>query len=223
MTDSAQQRHNMVESQIRPSDITDRRILRGMALLPRERFVPEPLAALAYMDDAVALSMSAPHAPGPLRRMMPPRTLARLIQLARIEPTDVVLDVGTGRGYGAALLSMMAKTVIALEVDVELAAAAQLVLADYPNVTFATGPLAEGHAKGGSYDVIVLEGAVGDQLSVLLSQLKTGGRMVGISTEDGVGRATVWRRSGDTIGHSSAFEASVAALPGFERRSIFVF
>lgn len=221
MIDCALQRTNMVESQIRPSDVTDRRIMRAMADLPRERFVPPSLAALAYMDESISLYDAAHR--GPARRMLSPRTLAKLIQLAQVEPSDRVLDAGTGRGYGAAVLSRLAATVVALESDESLASAAKAALETEKNVTVIAGPLITTAAAQEPFDVIVLEGAVHDRPDSLLSLLKPGGRLVAVLNDGGVGRATVWLRQGDTFGQYSGFEAAITPLPGFERAAAFTF
>lgn len=223
MTDSALQRLNMVESQIRPSDITDRRILRGMQTIPREQFVPASLAQLAYMDDAIPLLDLGQRRNGPIRTMMSPRTLAKLLQIGRIEPKALVLDVGCGRGYGAALLAQIATRVVALENNPELVAAAQANLATEKNVTVIVGDLAKGCAEQAPYDVIVVEGAVSAPPAALLAQLKPGGRLVAILASGVLGQATVWQRVGDTYGHATAFEANVAILPGFESQPVFEF
>jgi protein-L-isoaspartate(D-aspartate) O-methyltransferase len=223
MIDSALQRLNMVESQIRPSDITDRRILRGMQTIPREQFVPAGLAQLAYMDDAVSLFDPAHRQIGPHRVMMSPRTLAKLLQIARIEPDSHALTVGCGRGYGAALLAQIASRVTALESNLELAAAAKTALAPKTNVTVVTGDLTLGCPEQGLYDVIVVEGAVSAAPATLLAQLKPGGRLVAIVATGAIGQATVWQRIGDTYGNTAAFEANVAILPGFEAAPAFAF
>lgn len=220
MIDCALQRTNMVESQIRPSDVTDRRILRAMAAIPRERYVPAALVPLAYMDEAIALHDAAPRAGN--RRMLSPRTLAKLVQLAQIEPGDSVLDVGAGRGYGAALLAQLAAKVTALESDETLAAAAKTAL-EGQGITLLTGPLHAGAAAQGPFDAIVLEGAVYDRPDSLIAQLKPGGRLVAVLYQGSVGQATVWRRDGDHIGQFSAFEAAITALPGFEPHPAFTF
>ncbi len=98
MVDAATQRLNMVESQVLTSDVTDRRILRAMRELPRERFVPAPMTALAYMDEAVPVTPA-----GAERRwLLAPRVLAKLLQLADIGDDNHVLDVGGATGYSAA-------------------------------------------------------------------------------------------------------------------------
>ena len=223
MIDSALQRINMVESQIRPSDITDRRILRGMQTIPREHFVPAGLAQLAYMDDAVPLFDPAHRQSGPARTMMSPRTLAKLLQIARIELGADALDVGCGRGYGSALLAQIATSVVALESHAELVAAAQAALAAVANVTVVAGDLSKGCPDRGPYDVIVMEGAVSATPTALLAQLKPGGRLVGIVLIGTIGQATVWQRVGDSFGHSAAFEANAGILPGFEAAAVFAF
>jgi protein-L-isoaspartate(D-aspartate) O-methyltransferase len=222
MIDAARQRTNMVESQVLTSDVTDRRILRAMGGLPRERFVPAELAALAYMDEAVPLTRAG--AGGARRWLLAPRVQAKLLQLAEIDETCRVLDVGTGTGYSAAVLSRVAKSVIALECDAALAAAARSNLAalSLANVKVAEGPLPEGCADEGPYDAIVLEGAILESPSQLLDQLKDGGRLVAVVTQDGPGRATIWRRLGRSLDRWTAFDAAAFPLPGFEPAPAFV-
>src|SRR5450631_997202 len=117
MIDAAEQRTNMVESQVMPSDVTDRRILQAMGSVPRERFVPPVYATLAYMDEAVPLAVAGM----PSRGLMAPRALAKLLQLANIAEKDRVLDVGAASGYSAAVLAGVARSVVALECDTALA------------------------------------------------------------------------------------------------------
>jgi protein-L-isoaspartate(D-aspartate) O-methyltransferase len=215
MIDAAQQRTSMVESQILTSDVTDRRILRAMGEVARERFVPPDLAALAYMDDAVPIT---PSAPGTVRRwLLAPRTFAKLLQLAEIGDADRVLDVGAGTGYGAAVLARFAKSVFALESDPALATAARANAAalDLTNLHVIEGDLANGWVDEGPYDVIVLEGSVPAAPVNLLDQLKDGGRLVGVIRRDGVGKAMIWRRLGRSLDQRTAFDAAATELPGF--------
>ncbi len=220
--DFATQRTNMVESQVRPSDVTDRRIIRAMRALPRERFVPEPVQTLAYSDGPVPMSAEG----GAARRLMlPARVLAKLVQAAEIDPGATVLHVGAGTGYGSAVLSQLALAVVALESAPALAAKARTELAALgcANVSVVEGPLTEGWADGGPYDAIVVEGAIEEAPDRLLDQLKDGGRLVAILGRGASGRATVWQRQGRAFGAVDVFDAAGETLPGFEQPRAFAF
>ena len=220
--DYAVPRRNMVESQVRPSDVTDRRIIRAMAEIPRELFLPEPLRALAYMDGPIALG---PGAGGAARTMLDPRTFAKLAQAARIEPAATVLAVGAATGDSSAVLAELGRQVVALEADAALADSARETFAKTgaERIEVVTGDLAEGWPVDGPYDAIVVEGAVETVPPGLLDQLKDGGRLVAILARNGAGRATVWRREGSVFGTQDVFDANGEVLPGFERAPAFVF
>lgn len=232
MTNSLIQRTNMVESQIRPSDVTDRRIMRAMQLVPRERFVPPAMASLAYMDNDVPLFEPGSGAPLPPRSLMSPRNFAKLLQLAGIEPESNVLIVGAGRGYSAAIVAELARSVVALECDAALAEHATAAFADldsaklgsakFGSVRVVVGELSSGHAAAGLYDVIVVDGAIGARPEALLAQLKLGGRLVCVMRSGSVGRATRFLHSGVHIAETVAFEASAGTLPGFDAAPAFV-
>lgn len=217
MADTTLQRKNMVESQVRPSDVTDRRITAAMLDVAREAFVPDAVKPLAYMDDAIEVA--------PSRRMMAPRTFARLLQLASIEVSDNVLDVGSAGGYSAAVLSRLSHKVIALEQDAALAASAKAALAaaGAHNVTVVTGNLAAGHAPGAAYDVIVIEGQVEVIPPALMDQLGIGGRLVAIMSDGAAPQAVLIKKSQSGIARRIGFDASAPRLPGFEKPKSFVF
>jgi len=217
MTDAAQQRTNMVETQILTSDVTDRRILQAMGSLPRERFVPAAWAALAYMDEALPLSV-------PGRSLLAPRVFAKLLQLAEIGDDNRVLDVGSGSGYSTAVLARIANSVVGLECDARLAEEAHLNLAalGLANATIIEGELPAGAGKDGPYDAIVLEGSIATQPEGLLDSLKEGGRLVAVARKDGgLGKATIWRRLGRSYDQWTGFDASAPKLPGFEPALVF--
>ncbi len=226
--DFATQRTNMVESQVRPSDITDRRIIRAMAEIPRELFVPQALRDVAYMDADVPLSTAGSVA-GVGRALIAPRIFAKLVQLAEIEADDVVLDVGAATGYSAAVLAKLARAVLALESDDRLAREARRNLADLKldNVSVVTSDLPGGHPQDGPYDAILIEGAVAEVPRALLEQLKDGGRLVAIRlsipAQGSLGKSVVWKRHDGTLGEKSAFDAAAPALPGFEKAMEFAF
>ena len=223
MIDARQQRINMVESQVRPSDVTDRRIIRAMLEVPREAFVPTAIASLAYMDDEVTVAPARDGAPA--RRLMAPRTLAKLLQLADLGPDAVVLDVGCASGYSAAVLARIVETVVALESDPELAEVAARALEQQAldNVAVVTGDLELGYPGEGPYDAIVLEGIVQTVPGHLLDQLKDGGRLVAVVEDGPIGKATVWCRIGSAFSPREAFVAGAPALPGFVKPPAFVF
>ena len=212
MTDAAQQRTNMVETQVLTSDVTDRRILQAMGALPRERFVPAAWGALAYMDEAVPLSV-------PGRMLMAPRVFAKLLQLAEIGAGDRVLDIGSGSGYSTAVLARIAKSVVGLECDARLAEEARLNLAalGLTNAAIVEGELPAGAGKDGPYDAIVIDGSIATSPETLLDSLKDGGRLVAVVRKDGgLGKATIWRRLGRSYDQWTAFDAAAPKLPGFQ-------
>ena len=220
MVDAATQRTNMVESQVLTSDVTDRRILRAMRELPRERFVPAPMTALAYMDEAVPVTPA-----GAERRwLLAPRVLAKLLQLADIGDDNHVLDVGGATGYSAAVLAGMGKSVIALECNIKLTeqARANLAALALDNASVTVGELTAGWLDKAPYDAIVLQGAAATVPEALFDQLKDGGRLVAVLIEGGLGKATIWRRLGRSVDAWGAFDAAAPVLPGFERTPVFV-
>jgi protein-L-isoaspartate(D-aspartate) O-methyltransferase len=220
MVDFAAARRMMVDGQVRTADVTDLRIQNAMLELPRERFVPEDKAALAYLDLDLAVS-----APGqPVRRLLKPMVLAKLLQAAAIAPTDRVLDVGCATGYSTVLLSRLGGSVIGLEENPALAKLAgdAVSSAGLPNVRIVTGPLARGCPAEGPFDVIVLEGSAEVVPSALFDQLRSGGRLVGMLGRGAAGKAMLYRRNGDLSGRP-VFDAAAALLPGFAKPAEFVF
>ena len=218
MVDFAAACSNMVESQIRTNKVTDPHLLDAFESTPRERFVPEPLRGIAYVDEDVAL--------GGERFVMEPMVLARLLQAARPGPGDVALDLGCGSGYATAILSRLVATVVALEVDAALAAAANQTLdeLEIDNAVVVEGQLAEGYPKQAPYNVILLNGAVSEVPLAIADQLAEGGRLVTVvSVGAGLGRATLMRRDSGVISSRILCDASVPMLPGFEAAPGFVF
>lgn len=218
MADSALQRKNMVESQVRPSDVTDRRITAAMSEIAREPFLPAGLdKTLAYMDGAIAA--------GPGRALLAPRTLARLLQLADITAKDKVLIIGAGTGYSAAIAARMSESVVALESDEAMLAVARSAVAGTgaTNVAFAAGALEAGHAAGAPYDAVVIEGAVEELPEAVLAQLADGGRLASIEAGPGIGHAIIVTKTALAVSKRVAFDAGAPLLPGFAKRKGFVF
>src|SRR3954471_9647072 len=193
MTDFAAARRTMVDGQVRIADVTDLRLLAAMLELPRERFFPDEKASLAYLDLDAPVS-----APGqPVRRLLKPMGLAKMIKAAGIPPTDHVLDVGCASGYSTALLTHLAGSVVGLEEDAALArqAADAMSWAALPNAKIVTGPLARGCPGEGPYDVILLQGAAEVAPPELSDQLKNGGRLICVLGHGPQGKAMFYRRA----------------------------
>lgn len=223
MNDFATARTTMVDCQIRPSDITDHRLLQAFSSVPRDEFVPARARDFAYIDEDIVIEASAGSSSS--RYLMAPRALAKLIDLANVGEQDIVLDVGCGSGYSSAVLSKLCDSVVALEVNPDLAATAESTLQElsYDNAVVVTGSLKEGYPGEGPYDVIFVGGSVGELSEPLKNQLKDGGRLVVV---EGMGNAAVARlytNHGGIINGRSAFNLAVKPLPGFEKKAEFAF
>ena len=213
MSESA--RFNMVEAQIRSANVTDQRILAAMNAVPREKFVPSASQALAYADVPVAVAQG--------RYLLDPRSFAKLVQLAEIESTDRVLDVGGGTGYSAAVLARLAGEVVALEQDADLVRAASQLLANVVGkVEVVQGGLVEGVKDRAPFDVIFINGAIEQVPDALLGQLAEGGRLVAV-LKDGQSRAWLYLKENGQVGRRPDFDADVPVLAGFKKAMGFVF
>jgi len=217
MDDLTQARINMVENQIRPNDVTDLRIQKAMLTIPRELFLPKTVSSLAYSEERLEV------APG--RRVMEPRTLAKMIQAAEIKSTDLVLLVGVATGYAAAIAAQLAAAVVALEEDASLAesAAANFSRLNVDTIAVVTGPLVAGHAAQAPYDVILIDGGVEFMPDGLTDQLAQGGRLIAALVDGAVGTARIFERSGESVSSRYLFDATMPILPGFEKPREFAF
>jgi protein-L-isoaspartate(D-aspartate) O-methyltransferase len=210
-------RQKMVDGQVRPSDVTDIRILDAMLEVPREAFVPQDQSGLAYLD----LDLDV----GAKRFLIKPVVTAKTLQAAAIKEGDSVLVVGCATGYAAAVVARLAGQVTATEGDSALAGKARETLArlGIANVTVRAAAAAEGDPAGAPYDVIVLNGATEIVPDRLYGQLKDGGRLVGVFATTQPQRATIVTRSHGDFGHRALFDAAIPVLPGLERLPAFVF
>lgn len=222
MTDFAAARRAMVDGQVRTSDVTDLRIIVAMLELPRERFVPGSDAALAYLDRDIPLR--APGT-GAGRRLLKPMVLAKMVQAAGVRATDHVLDVGCATGYSAALLARLAGSVIALEEDAVLAAAARenLKSIDAGKVEVVTGPLAQGFRPRAPYDLVFIDGASEIEPRSLFAQLRDQGRLIAVVGRPPAARAVLYRSAGGDVSGWPVFDAAAPILPGFAAPVEFVF
>ncbi len=213
----------MVDSQLRTTDVTDAVILSTMLTVPREAFVDSSQRAFAYLDEDLrylsALEIKQP------RYLMKPSPFAKLLQLAAIASGDIILDVGCGTGYSAAVLSKLGGSVIALESDAAFAAKATETLSSlgYDNVVVVSDALPAGYAAEAPYDVIFVGGSVEQIPDSLLAQLKEEGRLVVVEGYGNAGVANIFLKSGHSVTSRPSFNAAVKPLPGFNRTREFEF
>ena len=219
MTDFALARRNMVDGQLRPNRVNNAALLAAIGELPRERFLPDGLRSVAYADDDVPL--------GNGRFMMEPMVLARLIQSLQPQSEDKAMVVAAGRGYGAAILARLVKSVVAVESDAGLAAAAQQTLRELSvtNVQQVAGPTEQGAAASAPYDLILIEGAVGEVPAAIVDQLAEGGRLASVISDPSgaLGVAQLFVKQGGVTSGRPLFDAGTPPLPGFARPPRFTF
>jgi protein-L-isoaspartate(D-aspartate) O-methyltransferase len=214
-------RQKMVDGQVRPSDVTDIRIIDAMLAVPREAFVPENKQALAYLD----LDLDVSEGESAKRFLIKPAVLAKMLQAAEIKEADKVLVVGCASGYAAAVIARFASQVTATESDSALAAKAKDILGQIgcENVAIRTAAAVDGDPASAPYDVIVLNGATEIVPERLYAQLRNGGRLVGVFATSQPARATIVTCSHGDFGHRTLFDAAAPALPGMELVPAFVF
>ncbi|MEM7300437.1 MAG: protein-L-isoaspartate O-methyltransferase [Pseudomonadota bacterium] len=215
-------RTRMIDNQIRPSDITNRDLLLAFADVPRERFIPTGAQELAYIDADIDAGAEAA---GDTRYVMSAANLARLIQLADVSDGDFVLDIGCGSGYSTAILAKLGSSVVALESDDALVQRATSTLIDLSidNAAIVTGPLEEGCAAEGPYDVIFIGGSVEELPHELFDQLKEDGRLVVVEGQGSAAVARLYVKEISVVSGQTAFNCCVKPLPGFQKTQEFVF
>lgn len=216
MTDYAARRTMMVDTQVRPSDVTKFNIIDAMLTVRREVFTPDDMREIAYVSENVPL--------GAGRVMLEPRTLAKILDALDIQPEEMVLDLGCGLGYSTALIARLAEAVVAVEEDEDLARDAEALLSseNVDNAALIKAPLAEGAPKHGPYDVITLQGAVEEVPQAILAQLKEGGRIAAVFMEGGLGVCRLGYKIDGDVSWRFEFNASAPVLNGFERATAFV-
>jgi protein-L-isoaspartate(D-aspartate) O-methyltransferase len=218
-SDACAARENMIARQLRPNQVRDGRILDAMGEIPREAFLPASRRGAAYVDNVVEV--------GGGRFMLSPMVLGRLLEEARIRPTDRVLDVGCLTGYSTAVLARLAAAVVGIDNDPEFVDRAGALLVDSGAANarvFVVDDLAGGYADAAPYDVILCEGSVDYLPETLSAQLRDGGRLLTVvNRSSSLGQATFFERSGDIVSGRALFEAMPPCLPGFAKTPGFVF
>lgn len=215
MTDFAKLRTMMVDTQVRPSDVTKFPIIEAMLNTAREAFVPDDKRDLSYADMQISL--------GGERVMLDSRNFAKMLDAVNIQPTELVMIIGAGTGYGSAIAAHLGQAVVAVEEDEGLARDAEAALAQQgiDNAIVTTAPLTKGDAGHGPYDVILIEGGVCEIPAGLAAQLKEGGRAVAVFMDGSLGVARLGVKSGDILSWSDVFNATAPVLPGFAKKPSF--
>ncbi len=217
MTDFARRRTTMVDNQVRPADVTKFPIIDAMLRVAREDFVPAAQREAAYVGENIVVGRG--------RVILEPRTFAKMLDAANVQPGEVVLDIGCAHGYSTAVLSRLAEAVVAVEEDAIMAkeAASNLSDGNCDNAVVVESALAEGAARHGPYDVIFVQGAVQRIPDALLDQLCDGGRIVCLFMDGVLGQCRVGYRIGGATSWRVAFDATAPVLPGFDRAPAFQF
>jgi len=215
MSDFALRRTMMVDTQVRPSDVTKFPIIDAMLSVAREDFVPAAQREAAYMGENLDLGQG--------RVLLEPRTLAKLLDALSIGNRELVLDIGCAHGYSSAVIARMAEAVVAVESDEAMAAEAQesLLAAGADNVVLHMGPLTEGAPQHGPYDVIIVQGGVVDVPVSITDQLKDGGRIGCLFMTGALGEVRIGYKRGEDISWRMSFNASAPVLDGFQREAAF--
>lgn len=206
MTDFAARRTVMVDTQVRPNDVTKFPIIEAMLNVPREQFVPISAREAAYVGGNVDLGQG--------RVVLEPRTLSKLLDALDVQPTDHVLVVGAGHGYSSAVVARMAASVVGVEDRADLVEAA--VANAGGNISFMQTALAGGAPRSGPFDRILIEGGVEIVPVALISQLKEGGRIGAIFMEGALGVCRVGYKIDGQVSWRFSFNAAAPVLPGFE-------
>lgn len=211
----AAMRRAMVASQLRPTAVSDPRVVAAMGRVPREHFLPGAVADIAYRDTALPL--------GGGRAANLPIATGKLLNEAAVRPQDRVLLIGAAGGYTAAVIAELAASVVAVEVDAALVMMAQAALGAIAGVELVEGPLADGHPAGAPYDLIVIDGAVPEVPPAIIDQLAIGGRLVTGLIDRGITRLAAGRRSEGGFGLIDFADIDCVELPGFAKPKGFVF
>ncbi|MCB2128211.1 MAG: class I SAM-dependent methyltransferase [Rhodobacteraceae bacterium] len=215
MTDFAARRTMMVDTQVRPNDVTKYPVIEAMLHVPREAFVPDRLRETAYVGGNVEIAGG--------RVVLEARTLAKMLDALDIGPGDVVLDIGCGYGYSSAVIARMAEAVIAVEEEALAGEAeARLLSIGADNAVVIAGALADGATKHGPYDVVVIEGAAEAVPAKILDQVREGGQIACLFMDGALGACRIGQKVDGNVAWRFAFNASAPVLPGFAVRREFM-
>lgn len=215
MADYSSRRTTMVDTQIRPSDVTKFPIIDAMLRVQRELYVPDGHSAVAYSEGDIEL--------GEGRVVLAPRTFAKMLEASGIGANDVVLDLGCGLGYSTAVLACMARAVVAVEPNEAWAEEAQRCLSEQgaDGAAVLSKPLAEGAPQNDPYDAIMVQGGIQKWPDALTDQLHEGGHAVAVWCEGRLGTVRLGRKLDGAMVWRDVFNAWAPVLPGFEQQPEF--
>ena len=209
MSDFSARRVMMVDTQVRPSDVTKFPIIEAMLSVPREAYVPAALQEAAYMGGNLDLGG---------RVLLEARTLAKMLDALDVLPQDRVLDLAVGLGYSSAVIARMTKSVIGVEPLAALAAAAEQILTRQG----VTNVLVQTSAPAGEFDVIVIQGGVQEVPEALLAQLAEGGRIAALFMQGPLGAVKIGHKTEGRVTWRFVFNATAPVLEDFAKAEAFV-
>ena len=214
MTDFTERRIAMVDTQVRPSDVTKFPIIDAMLKISREQFLPNNLRSIAYIGDHISLKKN--------RVLLDPRIFAKMLDALELKTGELVLVIGCGNGYGVAVMSQIAEAVVGVE-EPDMCSDAEECLAsqEVDNAYIVEGVLNLGNKKHGPYDSIFIEGGVEEIPTSILKQLKNGGRIGAIFIEKGLGTAKIGFKLNNKITWRYSFNAAAPILQGFFKQKDF--
>jgi len=209
-------RKTMVDTQVRPSGVTRGEIVDAMSSVPRELFLPESLIYFSYVEDSIQLRSN--------RFLVDPRTLAKLLEAAKIKKNELVLVVASGCGYSSAVVGFLGEAVIALESDKDFIVESDesLTKAGIDNVIVVHGALELGAPQHGPYDVIIVEGSVDEIPAPLIDQIKDKGRILTFFKHGTICQAKLGIKSEGVISWRVCFSCYVLQLKELRTKEVFV-
>ena len=205
----------MIETQLKPSGVTNPRTATAFFAVPREDFVTPAQQGIAYAEAEPEIGRG--------RRLLLPRSLGHLVEAANTKPTDKALVIGAGTGYSAAILAELAGHVTALEAEAELAEKARTLTSAWNNITVAEGPLEDGWAENAPYTLILFDGVIEEFPDKIAGQLADGGRMVAIVHHKGMSRASIGHKSGNLLKLEPFVDATGPDIACFRKAPQFHF
>ncbi|MBC8408647.1 MAG: protein-L-isoaspartate O-methyltransferase [Rhodobacteraceae bacterium] len=216
MIDFTERRIAMVDTQVRPSDVTKFPIIDAMLKISREQFLPNNLRSIAYIGDHISLKNN--------RVLLDPRIFAKMLDALELKTGELVLVIGCGNGYGVAVMSQIAEAVVGID-EPDMCSDAEECLAsqEIDNAYIVEGVLNLGNKKHGPYDSVFIEGGVEEIPMAIIEQLKDGGRMVALFADGIVGRVMLGIKKGKNINWRFEFNAMAPILNGFEKEKEFNF